>query len=208
MPNGSKEEILNLVKSHGTLQIDQAVELTDLAKTTLREHFLQLERDGLITRDYVRSGPGRPSLQYSLTQKGQSLFPSQESTMLRELIRFLRENGNEKDIEEFFTRFWEKRYQRAAYLMEGETGRDQKIGKLIEMLRDEGFMPEIELKEEKIIVKECNCPFREVVKETRLPCKLEAEFYNRLFDKTIERTSFIPDGDHSCTYCIPAPPSN
>jgi predicted ArsR family transcriptional regulator len=200
--SGSKEEILNLIKTHGTLQIDEAVKLTELAKTTLREHFLQLERDGLIVREYIRSGPGRPSLQYTLTQKGQALFPSQESTMLREMIRFLKENGNEKDIEDFFTRFWEKRYQRAAYLMEGETSRDKKLGKLIEMLRDEGFMPEYEFSENKLIIKECNCPFREVVKETNLPCKLESKFYNRLFDTPVERISFIPDGDHSCTYCI------
>jgi len=202
MISGSKEEILNLIKERGTLQVDEAVELTDLAKTTLREHFLQLERDGYINRDYIRSGPGRPSLQYTLTQKGQGLFPSQESNMLRELIRFLNENGNEQEIEEFFTRFWEKRFQRASYLMENEPDRESKLNKLNGMLREEGFMPQHEANEDSITIKECNCPFREVVKETTLPCKLEGEFYKRLFDGEVERTSFIAEGDHSCTYCI------
>lgn len=202
MVSGSKEEILNLIKLRGTLQVDEAVELTNLAKTTLREHFLQLERDGYITRDFVRSGPGRPSLQYTLTKIGQALFPSQESSMLRELIHFLNENGNEKDIEEFFTRFWEKRYQRASYLMGNETDIQSKLFKLSEMLEEEGFMPEYETNDEGITIKECNCPFSEVVKETRLPCKLEAQFYDRLFEGDVERTSFIAEGDHSCTYCI------
>ncbi len=204
MLTGSKEEILNLIKIHGTLQVDEAVELTDLAKTTLREHFLQLERDGYITRDYVRSGPGRPSLQYTLTKMGQALFPSQESSMLRDLIRFLKKNGNEEAIEEFFTRFWENRYQRASYLMESESDTQAKLTKLSEMLEEEGFMPEFETDDDSITIKECNCPFSEVIKETRLPCKLEAEFYERLFEKSVERTTFIAEGDYSCTYCISA----
>lgn len=200
--SGSKEEILNLIKQHGTLQIDEAVELTDLAKTTLREHFLQLERDGFITRDYVRSGPGRPSLQYALTQKGQSLYPSQESNMLRDLIRFLNEKDSAQEIEDFFTGFWDKRFQRASYLMQNESDRESKLKKLSGMLEEEGFMPRYETVDDKILIKECNCPFSEVIKETRLPCKLEAQFYDRLFDGKVERTSFIAEGDHSCTYCI------
>ncbi|WP_069131214.1 helix-turn-helix transcriptional regulator [Rhodohalobacter halophilus] len=202
MVSGSKEEILNLIKARGTLQLDEAVELTDLAKTTLREHFLQLERDGYIIREFVRSGPGRPSLQYSLSQKGQQLFPSQESNMLRDLIQFLKENGNDEEIEQFFTRFWDKRFQRASYLMENEPDQASKLIKLNEMLSEEGFMPEHEINEDKVTIKECNCPFSEVIKETRLPCRLEAEFYEKLFDGPVERTKFIAEGDHSCTYCI------
>lgn len=202
MVSGSKEEILNLIKQHGTLQVDEAVELTDLAKTTLREHFLQLERDGFITRDYVRSGPGRPSLQYALTKKGQSLYPSQESNMLRDLIRFLNENDSAQEIEDFFTGFWDKRFQRASYLMQNEPDRESKLKKLSGMLEEEGFMPKYETVDDKILIKECNCPFSEVIKETRLPCKLEAQFYDRLFEGKVERTSFIAEGDHSCTYCI------
>ena|SRR6056297_490422 len=202
MISGSKEEILNLIKLRGTLQLDEAVKHTDLAKTTLREHFLQLERDGYITRNYVRSGPGRPSLQYALTQKGQSLFPSQESNMLRDLIRFLNEKGSAQEIEEFFTGFWDKRFERASYLMENEPDRESKLKKLSGMLEEEGFMPKYETGDDKIKIKECNCPFSEVIKETRIPCKLEAEFYDKLFEGEVERTSFIADGDYSCSYCI------
>lgn len=74
MYTDSKKELLNLIKQKGTLSVDEAVYHTRLAKTTLREHFLQLERDGCIRREYIRSGPGRPSLQYQITVKGNRLF--------------------------------------------------------------------------------------------------------------------------------------
>lgn len=204
---GSKKELLDLIKQKGTLSVDEAVTHTDLAKTTLREHFLQLERDGYIRRDYIRSGPGRPSLQYQITPKGHRLFPSAESDLIRELLKFLKEQGAEDSIEQFFESFWEQRLKKAKNRMAEASDDDLKAGldKLAGFLEEEGFMPELETDEnnEKITIKECNCPFSEVVKETRLPCKLEAEFYRRLFNDEVERTSYIAEGDFSCTYEIP-----
>lgn len=80
-----------------------------------------------------------------------------------------------------------------------------RLSKLMGFLEEEGFMPEVDpgRKYGQVIIKECNCPFSEVVKETRLPCKLEAMFYQKLFGEEVERTSYIAEGDFSCTYEIP-----
>ncbi len=207
MFTGSKKQLLDLIKRNGTLSIDEAVEHTELAKTTLREHFLQLERDGYIQREYVRSGPGRPSLEYQMTRKGHSLFPSYESTMIKELIRYLKSRNQEDVVENFFREFWEKRLASARRRMEEVPDDDfeSRMEKLQQMLEEEGFMPEFSFNEENhsATIKECNCPFSEVVKETRLPCKLEAMFYKKLFNENVERTAHLAEGDYSCTYDIP-----
>lgn len=207
MFTGSKKEIIELVKRRGTLSIDEAVEQMALAKTTLREHFLQLERDGYVEREYVRSGPGRPSLQYQLTPKGNSIFPSSESKLIRNIIKYLKSNGNEQLVEDFFEDFWDQRLKEARDRMEEVSADDpeSKLKVLMKMLDEEGFMPGFELNQESetLTVKECNCPFSEVVKETRLPCKLEEMFYKRLFNENTERVTYIAEGDHSCTYDIP-----
>lgn len=204
---GSKKDLLDLIKQKGTLSMDEAVTHTELAKTTLREHFLQLERDGYIRREYIRSGPGRPSLQYQISPKGHRLFPSSESEMIRELLKFLKERGDEQTIEQFFESFWEERLRKAQNRMDEASGSDVKsrLDELMKFLEEEGFMPELETAEnnKKVTIKECNCPFREVVKETRLPCKLEAIFYQKLFNDEVERTSYIAEGDFSCTYEVP-----
>jgi predicted ArsR family transcriptional regulator len=203
-----KKELLELIKRNGTLTVDEAVEKTDLAKTTLREHFLQMERDGIIQRGFERSGPGRPSLQYKLTGDGHNHFPSHESKMMGELMKFLKKNGEDALMKDFFEQFWEKRFQKAKRLMEEaeQEVEGSSIGALMEMLEEEGFMPEYYLNkgEGLEIIKECNCPFREVVKETTLPCQLEGQFYQRLFERDVERISYIVDGDHACTYEISA----
>lgn len=78
------------------------------------------------------------------------------------------------------------------------------------MLDEEGFMPEKDFNEESdtLTIKECNCPFSEVVKETQLPCKLEAKFYKKLFGQNTERKTHIAKGDYSCTYEIPVESSS
>jgi len=207
MFTGSKKEIIDLIKRKGMLSIDEAVAEINLAKTTLREHFLQLERDGYVEREYVRSGPGRPSLQYQLTSKGNSLFPSSESKLIRNIINYLKSKGSEQLVEDFFADFWEKRLDEARERMDRSSAEDPKAKTkiLVQMLEEEGFMPEFEVDEDdaQMTVKECNCPFSEVIKETRLPCKLEEMFYKKLFNEKAERTSFIAEGDYSCTYDIP-----
>lgn len=206
MIKGSKKQLLDLIKRKGIVAIDTAAEHSGLAKTTLREHFLQLERDGYVEKTYKREGPGRPSLQYELSAKGHQLYPSGEAQLTREFIRFLKEEGEEEMIKTFFERFWEDRYRKAQKRMD-EYGLEQKserLNALLKMLEEEGFMPQFEHDTENrcMKIKECNCPFRDVIKETKLPCKLEAEFYKKIFGKESERISFIAEGDYSCTYRV------
>lgn len=206
MFTGSKKELLDFIKRKGMTSIDDAVEHTGLSKTTLREHLLKLERDGYIVRDYLRVGPGRPSLQYQLTNKGNSLYPSSEAALLKELLDYLKSSGDEQTIENFFNLFWEKRTQKAQKRIDESSKDDlkERVQKLGDILEEEGFMPELELNEdeEKLTIKECNCPFSEVVKETRLPCKLEAIFFKNLFNRHVERTTHIAEGDYACSYDV------
>ena len=202
-----KKQLLDLIKRHGKISLENAMEATGLTKTTLREHFSQLERDGFIHREYLRQGPGRPSLYYQLSESGEAIYPTTEPQLLKELIAYLKSRGLEYLVESFFQQYWEKRLVKAEQLLaeypEDDTA--SRLNALKQLLEEEGFMPEWQVDEDngQIKVTECNCPFREIVKETSLPCKLEVEFYQSLFGTEIRRESYIPDGQHACSYVIP-----
>src|SRR5690554_351113 len=100
MVSETKKILLDIIKHHGKLSIDETVNQVDLAKTTVREHFTQLEEDGFIDRSYERSGRGRPSLQFQLTKKGNELYPSYEPEMMREFIRYLQTEGEHRILED------------------------------------------------------------------------------------------------------------
>jgi predicted ArsR family transcriptional regulator len=207
MPADSKKTLIDLIKHNGTISVNDLVEHTGLSKTSVREHLLQLERDGEIERDYVRSGRGRPSLEFRLTSKAERFFPSAEVEMFRKLLRHLIEEGHEETLQNFFETYWQDRLQKAKIRMDttSEKAPHARLYELQAFLVEEGFMAELEVDEEqnRITIRECNCPFREVVKETRLPCRLEEKFYQELLHPEAKRTAYIADGDFSCTYQVP-----
>lgn len=207
MFSGSKKELLDLIKREGTVTTNEATEKLELAKSTLREHLLQLENEGYLKKDYDRTGKGRPSLCYELTPKGHSLYPSYESNLMKEFLNYLKSRGQEEVIRDFFSSFWKERLKEAELRMKSTSGSDpeKKLEALSQMLEEEGFMPEFQVDEQenKAVIKECNCPFSEVVKETDLPCQLEEMFFKELFGSQAERISHIGSGDYSCSYRIP-----
>lgn len=210
MFSGSKKEILDLFKRKGPLSIDQVTEHTGLAKTTLREHMLQLERDLYIARSYKRTGRGRPVLVYALTEQGQQLYPSSEPDVLQELLLYLKHNNQEPLIASFFREFWYKRLEKARGFMNqaNENEPESRLAALRAMLEQEGFMPEVTNNPEtgELIIRECNCPYSELLSVSRLPCQLEEQFYQKLFGSNVQRTSYIADGEPSCTYVIKTTP--
>lgn len=203
---GSKKKLLYLAKKKGSISVEEAVTETGLAKATLRQHFNELEQNGFLIKSYERSGRGRPSSKYKITAKGNELFPSSEAQLLRNLIKFLKNNEGEELLTAFFEKYWQKRLESVRKKMDKDFDkmRNKEFHALIKVLEKEGFMPEFSFLEEqnKLQVQECNCPFSEAVKETKLPCKLEADFFAKLFNGQVERTAYLPDGDHSCTYQI------
>lgn len=202
MIGGVRKSLLDRIKRKGELTLGEACRHTGLSKSSVREHLLQLEEEGFIRREFIRSGPGRPALRYRLTGKGHARYPSSESALLREFAAWLRDQGEEEKLERFFRIYWQERYERAVRLMRDRP--DKPLEALLSMLRDEGFMPETEEAEgeQTRLIRECNCPFRELVRETRIPCRLELEFYRKLFGKGVKRVSHIVEDDHSCSYRI------
>ncbi len=200
----SRRDLLTLIKRQESISLDQAEEATDLARTTIREHLGQLERDGYVERHTVKQGRGRPSLRFELTRDGEALFPTQAHEMLDKLIAFVQKSGHEELLEQFFSRYWDERLREARFRMDAlaDEDLDGRLEMLREMLDDQGFMPELERTDTEITVRECNCPFPEAVKNTRLPCELEARFYEQLFNTKLKRVTYIPEGKPACTYVV------
>ena len=206
-PTDSRSELLNLIKQSGELTLNQAAKQTGLSRTTLREHFTNLEFEGYIQRFPKREGRGRPELVFKLTETGHNLFPSNDGQLLRSLISYLKNQDQEELLDEFFQDFWQKKTKEAEHRcknVQADTLKD-KIKVINEFLQELGFMPHIKTTDSgTVIIEECNCPFKDAVKETRLPCKLEALFFEKILKADLKRVSHIASGNHACTYHLKA----
>lgn len=198
----SQQKLLNLVKRTGPLSVAGAVDRTELAETTIRQHFDNLESHGLVTTKKRIQGRGRPTLDYVLTDKGHSLFPSQNDQMLYRLLEFLIREGYHAEIDRFLREYWETRRQKLQSRLEGVPDKLEPRMEVVEQfLEDEGFMPQIEIDDDgSVEIRECNCPLSQIVESTRLPCRLEAQFLEQVVDQALERVEYIPEGSPACVY--------
>ncbi len=206
LPTGTKGDLLLLMKRRGLMSLADAEAATGLTRPTLRHHLGQLERDLLVHRTTQKQGRGRPSLRYGLTPHAEALFPSRDDVLLGRLLGYLQQQGDEETIRGFFENYWEERLRDVEHGLRRVPAGDEeeRLRVLADILREQGFMPEMQRGEGGLVIRECNCPFPEAVKQTRLPCRLEARFYEQIFDDRISRVTYIPDGASSCTYEFPA----
>ncbi len=200
----TKKEILDLIKRNAPACLDNIIEHSNLAMTTVREHVTQLEEDGYIKRNYKKVGVGRPKLEFQLTDKGHELYPNHEHLMIKDIIHFLKERGYDHLLEEFFVSFWQNRIEQAKDFTstENRQSTSEQLDALENMLVEKGFMASVRRENDEIYIEQCNCPFRDVVSESQLPCQLEEKFLKKILNANIERVSYIPDGDNVCAYRI------
>ncbi len=198
----TRRELLQIIKRRGSLSVDQAMEALDMARTTVREHLLQLKEKGLVEQSAEREGRGRPRHRYAMSRRAKVLFPSRDGELMGELIQHLRAEGAEALIEDFFETYWDSRTAAVKSKLQDADSLDDQLSVLRNILEAEGFMPNVHRAEGRITVRECNCPFPESVKQTDAPCRLEEKFYETLFEAALERVSYIPDGSAACTYEI------
>lgn len=71
----SKDRILAVLKRFGQRSVDDLAAALQLAPMTIRQHLTALERDEFVTMTESRTGAGRPKHVYSLTARGDAVFP-------------------------------------------------------------------------------------------------------------------------------------
>lgn len=198
----TKTKILDLIKHKGTLSVDEATKTLRLAKSTVRQHLLAMEKQGLVVEKRNNIGTGRPQLAYQVSESANKLFPSQDAELLKKMLTRLIEDGHKEWVDGFFKDYWKEKKIKFQNILKEKKKNDPKTIRqvLYQVLKDEGFMPEIVEAKDSLIVKECHCPFSEAVKATQIPCRLEAEFLKDVMKTDLKRESYIPTGSSSCAY--------
>lgn len=198
----SQKTILELLMRSGAATLADLEASLELAAETLRDHLKSLAAKGLVERAGVRrDGPGRPHVIYRLTDAGADLFPRREGELLRELATFLVESGRDGLLEEFFTARAERRRAALHRRVAGLEG-IERLGEVAQILSEEGFLAEVAASESGPCIRLCHCPVRDLVAVSQLPCQAEMDLIAELLGGALNRVSFMPNGDPSCTYSI------
>jgi len=203
----SQGRLLEYLKRRGSGAIPDMAEALTLSVETIRAHLRALGGEGLVTRVGRRQrGPGRPEDLYGLTDAAHVLFPSSEGQLLRDLTTFLEAEGQATLIGRFFDAHVAGRRAEVEQRLAGLEG-DRRLEEVARVLAEDGFMAEVVRDEAgRKRLNLCHCPMRDLVEVTKAPCRSELRFIREMLGKGLDRVSYLPAGDSSCSYVVKGAP--
>lgn len=198
----TRDEIMELLKRHGSLSVDQLAGFLSITPMGVRQHLNILEKDGLVSCQAVRRGLGRPSHLYSLTPSAREYFPqSYESFALTMLDNIQTEHGDEA-VDSLFRNRSEKI---ATQLHSKVGGSDLKtrVVQLSNLLDEMGSMTSFEqVDDATFVLNEHNCSILGVAMHYPQACQHERDLFERVLDARVERQECQSSGQSTCRYVI------
>ncbi len=187
------------MRERGTASAAELAALFGLSPNAVRQQLVVLERDGLVAEQAVRRGPTKPTLEFSLTPKADSLFPQQYDKMLSAVLREVKEHYGAPAVQAIFEQIARRAVDKTKTKVTA-TDAEGKVAQLTQVLRDRGVVAEYSLVDGGFLLQEHTCPYSGVVKEHPEVCSV----IHQVIDETIggehEQIESLATGGKSCTF--------
>ena len=198
----ARREIIRLLKRRGPLPVEDIAAALAVTVSGARQHLSSLERDGVVTYQRVRQGPGRPRHLYELTERGDALFPRRYAELMNELLGFVRE-ADPSLVDRVFSRRSQRRFEAVRSRLEG-LPLGERVRELVHILDEEGYFPELQSQREgewRIVVR--NCPVRALGEKYAQACASEISFFRKALPECeVRRSQHQLNGHGCCSYEI------
>ncbi|WP_077604121.1 helix-turn-helix transcriptional regulator [Oceanobacillus sojae] len=199
----TKDKILDYLKKESSLAVSDLTELLDMTHMAIRKHLNILERDGLIVSKEVKQPIGRPSQIYSLTERGERLFPKNYEGISVEFLYDIQDIYGEHAISNLFKRREQRLTKEYIKRIEQKSNHD-KINELSKIQTEKGYMANLsKTGENSYELIEYNCPILAVANEFKSACTCETQmFKNVLGTDNVKRVCCKSDGDNYCKFLV------
>jgi predicted ArsR family transcriptional regulator len=205
--SGLRRALLVRLRHDGPSSPEQLASSLGLSRTGVLQQLHALEAAGLVSRQAVRHGVGRPRHVYDVTAAAQDLFPTNYDGLASGLLAAIRSLGGEHLVDEVFE---ERRRQTRDRLQTRLSERLAADAPLIDRARElaviqdeQGYLAEAVLSPDGTIrLVERNCAIHRVSSEHAAACQAELDLFRELLGTSVERETHIAAGDRCCTYRI------
>lgn len=201
--NSTKDKILELLKKTGFMSVNDLTEQLKITHMAIRKHLSQLEKDDLIQSSELKQPMGRPLQLYSLTDKGERLFPKNYEGITLEFLHDIEKMNGKRVIEDLFKKREERLTEEISSRLANLSDSD-KIRELVQIQNEKGYMADFsQLEGNSFELVEHNCPILAVAKEYTVACSCETKMFQEVLKTAkVTRTSCKSEGDHACKFSI------
>jgi predicted ArsR family transcriptional regulator len=205
--SGLRREILLRLRRHGPLSPDQIAAGLRASRTGVLQQLRGLEDAGLVTRQTVRHGVGRPRHLYDVTTDAQDLFPSNYDGLAGGLLAAIAQIGGDDLVEQVF----EARRRQIGRAVRSRI--DERVGpratlvdrveQLAAIQDEQGYLADAHVEPDgTVVLREHNCAIYHVATDTAVACRAELELFRDVLGAGVVRETHIAAGDRCCTYRV------
>ncbi len=204
----TRDLILHTLKAAAQSNIESLAQAADVSPITVRHHLNSLQADGLIEVESVRRKVGRPFYVYSLTEKGNELFPQKYFSLTNRLLEELKDRLPPETVNEIFISLVQRILEERAGEFE-ELSFEERLNYVIHLLGTEGFLARWEkMADGRYQIIEYSCPYISMGQQHAEVCTLDKQLMITVLGTAVEQHSCMLDGDDCCQFTMPLRPSD
>jgi predicted ArsR family transcriptional regulator len=200
----TRRTILFALKHNGAATIAELASRLEMTGEAIRQHLLQLEGERWVEKHTKRdssNGGGRPSMYYSITSKGEHLFPKHYDSLTVEVMDTIAEQLGAEALNKILATMTDARVREWEPRLQGLN-----LAERVEALKgiylaDDTFMG-VEHSGDRLRLIEHNCPFLNVAKRRPALCSVTVSTLSRLLGYRVVREERFQDGDGRCAFRV------
>lgn len=206
-----RRAILLLLRHDGPSSPEQLAAHLGLSRTGVLQQLHALEAAGLVRREAVRHGVGRPRHVYDVTDAAQDLFPTNYDGLATGLLDAIRSIGGDQLVDDVFLErrrlIGDRLRQRLAERLPHDAPIAERARELAVIQDEQGYLAEAVVGPDGAIrLVERNCAIHRVVSDHAAACQAELDLFRELLGPDVRRETHIASGDRCCTYRVGAGP--
>jgi len=174
-----------------------------LTANAVRRHLAHLERDGLIAQLRERRSRTKPTYVYSLTSRGQDLFPQRYQVLLNAVLDQLGREADPQSLSDIFRKIGERTALKQRSRFAGKTTA-HKVAEMAKLLGEQGVMTEWHASPGGFVLREHNCPYKDAARSHPQVCGIVHALIEQTLCAAPDQRSSIARGDAVCEFHIPA----
>jgi DeoR family transcriptional regulator, suf operon transcriptional repressor len=195
----SDSDLLELLRIAGPLDVTEMANSIEVTPTAVRQRLGRMMAQGLIDRDAIRIGRGRPKHRYRLTNKGIELTGSNFTDLAMALWREINSIVNPDLRRELLRRVAKALARGYVGQIQGRTTAER-MQSLSELLAERRVPFEVENQGDLPVLTAKACPYPRLADNDRSICAMEAMLFSELLGEQVGLKSCRLDGDSACQF--------
>ncbi len=195
----SDSAILDLLRQTRAMSVTRLAEETGVTATAVRQRLSRLMGQGFISRRLEHSGRGRPSHQYSLTEKGSRETGTNYGDLAIMLWKEIRGVKDPEVRRGLLRRMAGSIARTYADRVQGDT-LTERMESLGELMGERNVPFEVDESGKLPVLTALACPYPELAEQDRGVCSMERMLISEVLGEGVRLTECRLDGSTCCTF--------